>query len=176
MSESVSVLISEEDIQKRIGEIAAQINSDYNGNSIILLGILKGSVFFMTDLAKRLNMPVEMCFMDVSSYYDGTESVGDVKINLDLDISIKNRHVLIVEDIIDTGRTLHMLIDRLSSRKPSSIRLAALLNKPIRRDFEIDVDYTGFEIPNKFVVGYGLDYSQRYRNLPYIGSLKFTED
>ena len=176
MAESVSVLISEENVQKRIDEVAAQINKDYNGESIILLGILKGSVFFMTDLAKRLTMPVQMCFMDVSSYYDGTESAGDVKINLDLDISIKNKHVLIVEDIIDTGRTVYMLMDRLEHRKPSSIKLAALLNKPVRRDFEINVDYVGFEIPNKFVVGYGLDYAQRYRNLPFIGSLKFTED
>ncbi|MCD7777909.1 MAG: hypoxanthine phosphoribosyltransferase [Clostridiales bacterium] len=176
MKEVVKVLISTEEIQKRTDEIAEQINNDCKGEKIILVGILKGSVFFMTDLSKKLNMPVEMCFMDVSSYYDDTESSGEVKINLDLDISIKNKNMLIVEDIIDTGRTLHMLMERLSHRNPASIKLAALLNKNIKREFDIKADYTGFEIPNKFVVGYGLDYAQRYRNLPYIGVLNFIDE
>lgn len=176
MAESVKVLISEEDVQKRVNEIAERINNDYKDKDILLIGVLKGCSFFMTDLARKLKPSVEMCFMDVSSYYDSTESSGEVKINLDLDISIRNRHVLIVEDIIDTGRTIRMLIDRLEARKPASIKLAALLNKPVKREFEINVDYTGFEIPNKFVVGYGLDYAQRYRNLPYIGVLNFTDE
>ncbi|MCD8215729.1 MAG: hypoxanthine phosphoribosyltransferase [Clostridiales bacterium] len=176
MKQVVKVLIPTEDIRRKTDEIAEQINNDFGDEKIILLGILKGSVFFMTDLAKRLKMPVEMCFMDVSSYYDDTESSGDVKINLDLDISIKNKNVLIVEDIIDTGRTLHMLMERLSLRGPASIKLAALLNKPTKREFDITLDYMGFEIPNKFVVGYGLDYAQRYRNLPYIGVLNFIDE
>lgn len=176
MKETVKVLISEEQIKQRVEEIAAQINKDLAGKNVIILGILKGSVFFITDLSRKLTMPAEMAFMDVSSYYDGTHSSGEVKINLDLDIIIKDKHLLIVEDIIDTGRTLHMLMERLKARKPASIHLATLLNKPVAREFEINADYTGFEIPDKFVVGYGLDYGQRYRNLPYIGVLNFSED
>ncbi|MCD7855792.1 MAG: hypoxanthine phosphoribosyltransferase [Clostridiales bacterium] len=176
MKETVKVLISEEQIKQRVGELAEQINKDLAGKEIIILGVLKGSVFFITDLSRRLTMPAEMAFMDVSSYYDSTHSSGEIKINLDLDLIIKDKHLLIVEDIIDTGRTLHMLMERLRARKPASISLATLLNKPVAREFEITPDYVGFEIPDKFVVGYGLDYAQRYRNLPYIGVLNFSED
>ncbi len=178
MKENVRVLIPEEEINAKVNEIAAQINADCKAKGIdkvMLLGILKGSAFFMTDLAKKLDMNVVICFMDVSSYYDDTQTSGEVKINLDLDISIKNNHVIIVEDIIDTGRTLHMLMERLRLRNPASLKLAALLNKPDKHEFEIVPDYVGFTIPDKFVVGYGLDYAQRYRNLPYIGILNFSE-
>lgn len=179
MKETVRVLIPEEEVLKKVDEIAAQINERCKKEGIdklMLLGILKGCAFFMTDLAKRLDMNVVICFMDVSSYYDSAESSGEVKINLDLDVSIKNRHVLIVEDIIDTGRTLHMLMERLKLRGPASLQLAALLNKPVKHEFGIEADYVGFEIPDRYVVGYGLDYDQRYRNLPYIGILNFSEE
>lgn len=179
MKETVRVLIPEEEVNAKVDEIAAKINADCKAQGIkkvMLIGILKGCAFFMTDLAKRLDMNVVICFMDVSSYYDDTESSGEVKINLDLDISIKNNHVIIVEDVIDTGRTLNILMERLRMRNPASLKLAALLNKPVRREFVIKPDYVGFEIPDKFVVGYGLDYAQRYRNLPYIGILNFSEE
>ena len=165
----ISVLISKEAIETRIQEMADKINREYEGQEVHLIGILKGSVFFMCELAKRLTIPVTMDFMSVSSYGAGTESTGRVKIVMDLSESIKGQNVIIVEDIIDSGNTLSYLMPLLSGREPASIRLITLLDKPDRRQKEVPVDDTGFTIPDAFVVGYGLDYAQKYRNLPYIG-------
>lgn len=169
MSEKISVLINEQDVNAKIKEIAEQISKDYEGKEITLICILKGSVFFVCELAKRITVPVTLDFMSVSSYGSGTESSGRVKIVKDLDESIEGRDILIVEDIIDSGRTLSHLMTLLSARKPNSIKLCTLLDKPDRRVVPVDVDYTCFEIPDEFVVGYGLDYDQKYRNLPYVG-------
>jgi len=170
MAESVRVLLSEEEVDKRIYEVAEQINRDYAGKQVHLICILKGGVFFMCELAKRLTIPVSMDFMSVSSYGSGMESSGVVRIVKDLDESIADKEVLIVEDIIDSGRTLAYLIEILKQRNPKSIRLCTLLDKPERRvKKQVKVDYTCFAIPDEFVVGFGLDYDQRYRNLPYIG-------
>lgn len=165
----ISVLISKEAIETRIQEMADKINREYEGQEVHLIGILKGSVFFVCELAKRLTVPVTMDFMSVSSYGAGTESTGRVKIVMDLSESIKGQNVIIVEDIIDSGNTLSYLMPLLSGREPASIRLITLLDKPERRQKEVPVDDTGFTIPDAFVVGYGLDYAQKYRNLPYIG-------
>ena len=163
-------MISEEDVNKRIAEMGAQISEDYAGKEIHLIAILKGSVFFACELAKRITVPVTMDFMSVSSYGAGTKSSGIVKIVKDLDQSIEGRDVLVVEDIIDSGRTLSHLMKILNERKPSSICLCTLLDKPDRREVDdVNVDYTGFQVPDEFVVGYGLDYDQLYRNLPYVG-------
>lgn len=169
MSEKISVLINEQDVNAKIKEIAEQISKDYEGKEITLICILKGSVFFVCELAKKITVPVTLDFMSVSSYGSGTESSGRVKIVKDLDESIEGRDILIVEDIIDSGRTLSHLMTLLSARKPNSIKLCTLLDKPDRRVVSVDVDYTCFEIPDEFVVGYGLDYDQKYRNLPYVG-------
>ncbi|MBR6397083.1 MAG: hypoxanthine phosphoribosyltransferase [Lachnospiraceae bacterium] len=170
MADKIRVMIPEEDITKRIGEIAEQINKDYAGaDNVVLICILKGSVFVTTELAKRITVPVTLDFMSVSSYEGGTESTGRVRIIKDLDDSIEGKNVIIIEDIIDSGRTLRNLLDMLSSRKPASLKLLALLDKPSRRVVEVPVDYTGFEIPDEFVVGFGMDYDQKYRNLPFIG-------
>ena len=169
MSEKISVLINEQDVNAKIKEIAEQISKDYEGKEITLICILKGSVFFVCELAKKITVPVTLDFMSVSSYGSGTESSGRVKIVKDLDESIEGRDILIVEDIIDSGRTLSHLMTLLSARKPNSIKLCTLLDKPDRRVVPVDVDYTCFEIPDEFVVGYGLDYDQKYRNLPYVG-------
>lgn len=165
----ISVLISKEAIETRTQEMADKINREYEGQEVHLIGILKGSVFFVCELAKRLTIPVTMDFMSVSSYGAGTESTGRVKIVMDLSESIKGQNVIIVEDIIDSGNTLSYLMPLLSGREPASIRLITLLDKPDRRQKEVPVDDTGFTIPDAFVVGYGLDYAQKYRNLPYIG-------
>ena len=170
MSETVSVMISEEDVDRRIREMAEQITKDYGGEELKLICILKGSVFFTTELAKRIDLPVKLDFMSVSSY-EGTASSGRIKIVKDLDDSIAGENVLVVEDIVDSGRTLSFLLDMLMNRSPKSLRLCTLLDKPDRRVVDVDVDYTGFRIPDEFVVGYGLDYNQRYRALPYIGIL-----
>ena len=168
--ENIRVMISEEDVNKRIAEMGAQISEDYAGKEIHLIAILKGSVFFACELAKRITVPVTMDFMSVSSYGAGTKSSGIVKIVKDLDQSIEGRDVLVVEDIIDSGRTLSHLMKILNERKPSSICLCTLLDKPDRREVDdVNVDYTGFQVPDEFVVGYGLDYDQLYRNLPYVG-------
>ena len=167
--DKISVLISKEAIETRIQEMADKINHDYAGKEIHLVGILKGSVFFVCELAKRLTVPVTMDFMSISSYGAGTESSGRVKIVMDLAESIKDRNVIIVEDIIDSGNTLSYLLPVLSGRQPSSLRLVTLLSKPDRREKEVEIDDVGFVIPDAFVVGYGLDYAQKYRNLPYIG-------
>ncbi len=169
MSEKIRVMISEEEVDKRIKELGAQISQDYQGKTVHLICILKGSVFFTCELAKRITVPITMDFMSVSSYGNAQESTGRVKIVKDLDEHIEGQDVLVVEDIIDSGRTLAFLLDMLSARKPNSIKLCTLLDKPDRRETEVKVDYVGFEIPDEFVVGYGLDYSQKLRNLPFIG-------
>lgn len=174
MAENVRVLLKEEEDEKRIAEVAAMINRDYEGKEVHLICILKGGVFFTCELAKRLTVPVSMDFMSVSSYGSGTESSGVVRIVKDLDESITGKNVLIVEDIIDSGRTLAYLIEILKQRNPESIHLCTLLDKPERRvKKQVKVDYTCFEIPDEFVVGFGLDYDQKYRNLPYIGVVEF---
>ena len=173
MADKIRVLLSEEEVNKRISEVAEQITRDYQGKEIHLICILKGGVFFTCELAKRLNMPVSMDFMSVSSYGSGTTSSGAVRIVKDLDEPLEGKNVLIVEDIIDSGNTLHYLVEILYKRQPKSIRICTLLDKPDRRVADVHVDYTGFNIPDEFVVGYGLDYDQRYRNLPYIGVVEF---
>ena len=173
MSETIHTLIPEEEVEKRICEIAAQISKDYEGKSVHLICILKGSVMFMSELAKRITVPVTMDFMSCSSYGSGTVSKDIVKIAKDLDEPIEGRDALIVEDIIDSGNTLSYLIEILGKRKPASLRLCTLLDKPSRRvHHEVKVDYTCFQIEDLFVVGYGLDYDQRYRNLPYVGVIE----
>ena len=174
MAENVRILLKEEEVDKRIAEVAAMINRDYAGKEVHLICILKGGVFFTCELAKRLTVPVSMDFMSVSSYGSGTESSGVVRIVKDLDESIAGKNVLIVEDIIDSGRTLAYLIEILKQRNPESIHLCTLLDKPERRvKKQVKVDYTCFEIPDECVVGFGLDYVQKYRNLPYIGVVEF---
>ncbi len=172
MADKISTLINEEDVEKRVRELAAQISRDYEGQEVLLICILKGSVFFTCELAKRLTIPVKLDFMSVSSYGDETVSSGRVKIIKDLDDSIAGKNVIIIEDIIDSGRTLAHLKELLEVRKPGSIRLCTLLDKPDRREVEVSVDYVGFKIPDAFVVGYGLDYKQMYRNLPFVGVLE----
>ena len=173
MSEHIEVLVTKEDVEKRISEMADEINRAYAGKSLHLVGVLKGGAFFMCELAKHLNMPVSLDFMSVSSYGSATKSSGVVKIVKDLDEPIKDKDVLVVEDIVDSGRTLSYLMEMLRDRGPKSLHLCTLLDKPERRVVEVNVDYTGFQIPDKFVVGYGLDYDQHYRNLPYIGVVEF---
>ena len=173
MADKIRVLLNEEEVNKRISEIAAQISRDYEGKKVHLICILKGGVFFTCELANRITVPVSLDFMSVSSYGSGTVSSGVVKIIKDLDEPLENEEVLIVEDIIDSGRTLAYLIEVLKQRNPKSIRLCTLLDKPERRvKKQVTVDYTCFTIPDEFVVGYGLDYDQKYRNLPYIGVIE----
>ena len=173
MSERIKVMIPEEDIDKRVRAMGAEISLDYGNEGVVLICILKGASFFACELAKRITTPVAIDFMSVSSYGSGTVSSGRVRIMKDLDEDIAGKHVIVVEDIVDSGRTLSYLLDMLKDRKPSSLKLCTLLDKPSRREVEVDVDYTGFQIPDHFVVGYGLDYDQKYRNLPYIGIVKF---
>ncbi len=174
MAEHIRVLLTEEQVDRRIAEVAQEINKDYEGEPIHLICILKGGAMFMCELAKRLTGDVSFDFMDVSSYGSGTESTGVVKIIKDLDEDIAGRNLIIVEDIIDTGRTLKNLKLLLEQRHPASIRLCTMLDKPSRRvEKEVHVDYKCFEIPDEFVVGYGLDYDQKYRSLPYIGVVEF---
>ena len=175
MSEKIHVMIDEETVEKKVREMAAQISREYEGKTLHLICILKGSVFFACELAKRITVPVTLDFISASSYGDGTQSCGRVKIVKDLDESLEGRDVLVVEDIIDSGRTLSYLLQVLQLRRPASLRLCTLLDKPERRVSPVKVDYTGFEIPDEFVVGYGLDYAQRYRNLPYIGRVEFVD-
>ncbi|CDA68753.1 MAG: hypoxanthine phosphoribosyltransferase [Lachnospiraceae bacterium] len=175
MSEHIEVLVTKEDVEKRISEMADEINRAYAGKSLHLVCVLKGGAFFMCELAKHLNMPVSLDFMSVSSYGSATKSSGVVKIVKDLDEPIKDKDVLVVEDIVDSGRTLSYLMEMLRDRGPKSLHLCTLLDKPERRVVEVNVDYTGFQIPDKFVVGYGLDYDQHYRNLPYIGVVEFDD-
>ena len=175
MQEHVRVLVSEEEVDKRIREIGEQISRDYAGKSIHMVCVLKGGSFFMCELAKRITVPVSLDFMSVSSYGSDTKSSGVVKIVKDLDEPLQGKDVLVVEDIVDSGRTLSYLLEMLQDRKPASLRLCTLLDKPDRRVMDVKVDYTGFKIPDEFVVGYGLDYDQRYRNLPYIGVVEFDK-
>ena len=176
MADKIRVLLTEEEVNKKISEVAAQINKDYEGKEVHLICILKGGVFFTCELAKRLTIPVSLDFMSVSSYGSDTKSSGVVKIIKDLDEPLEGKNVIIVEDIIDSGRTLYYLIDILKKRNPKSVHLCTLLDKPERRVRDVKVDYTCFNIPDEFVVGYGLDYAQKYRNLPYIGVVEFHED
>ncbi len=176
MAERISVLIDEAAVDAKVREVAAQINQDYAEKSLHLICILKGSAFFACELAKRLTIPVTIDFMSVSSYGSGTSSSGIIRLVKDLDEPIEGRDVLIIEDIIDSGRTLSHLVELLSTRNPASLKLCTLLDKPERRVVPMHVDYTCFEIPDKFVVGYGLDFDQRYRNLPYIGVVEFVEE
>ena len=169
MEQKIDVMIDEATVEARIAEIAQQLSKEYEGKTIHIIGVLKGSVFFMCELAKRLTVPVTMDFMSVSSYGDDTKSSGVVKIVKDLDQPLEGKDVLIVEDIIDSGRTLSYLIEILKKRNPASLKLCTLLDKPERRVKDVKVDYCCFNIPDEFVVGYGLDYAQRYRNLPFIG-------
>lgn len=166
------VLLSADEIATRVKEIGDQISADYAGEEILMIGVLRGAVIFMSDLARAISIPVAIDFMAVSSYGASTTSSGIVRILKDLDEEVAGRHLLVVEDIIDSGLTLNYLLDNLHSRKPASIRLVTLLNKPERRKKEVHVDYNGFTIPDHFVVGYGLDYAEKYRNLPFIGILK----
>jgi hypoxanthine phosphoribosyltransferase len=165
------ILIDEDVLQRRIAELGEEISADYRGRDLLLLGVLKGAVFFMSDLMRRLTLPCEIDFMAISSYGASTDSSGVVRILKDLDINIEGRHVLVVEDIIDSGLTLSYLMRMLESREPASLEICALLTKPERREIDVDVRYTGFEIPNRFVIGYGLDFAERYRNLPYVAVL-----
>lgn len=168
MEDKIRVLLSEEEVVKRVKDMGAQISEDFKGEPVHIVCILKGAVFIACELAKRLSVPVTLDFMEVSSY-QGTTSTGAVKIIKDLDHLIEGKNVLVVEDIVDTGRTLSYLLDMLKTRNPKSLKLCTLLDKPDRRVTDVKVDYTGFVIPDEFVVGFGLDYDQKYRNLPYIG-------
>jgi hypoxanthine phosphoribosyltransferase len=165
------VLIEEDRLQARIRELGRELSSDYAGRELLLVGVLKGAVFFMADLMRSVTVPCEIDFMAISSYGASTDSSGVVRILKDLDINIEGRHVLVVEDIIDSGLTLSYLLRNLESREPATLEICALLTKPDRREIDVPVRYVGFEIPNKFVIGYGLDFAERYRNLPYVGVL-----
>ena len=175
MEQKIDVMIDEAAVEARIAEIAQQLSKEYEGKTIHIIGVLKGSVFFMCELAKRLTVPVTMDFMSVSSYGNDTKSSGVVKMIKDLDESIEGRDVVLIEDIMDSGRTLSYLINILKERKPASFKVVTLLDKPDRRVIDVKVDYTGFQIPDEFVVGYGLDYAQKYRNLPFIGVVEGVE-
>jgi hypoxanthine phosphoribosyltransferase len=175
MAEHVKVMMTEEEVDRKIKEIGLLISRDYEGRDVHLICILKGASFFACELAKRIEVPVTIDFMSVSSYGGGTESSGYVKIIKDLDAPIEGKNVIVIEDIIDSGRTLSHLMELLKSRNPESLELCALLDKPERRVVEVDVKYIGFQVPDLFVVGYGLDYDQKYRNLPYIGVVEFDD-
>jgi hypoxanthine phosphoribosyltransferase len=165
------VLIEEDALRRRIAELGEEISADYDGRELLLIGVLKGAVFFMADLMRHLTVPCEVDFMAISSYGAATDSSGVVRILKDLDINIEGREVLVVEDIIDSGLTLSYLMRNLEAREPASLEVCALMTKPERREIEVPVRYVGFEIPNRFVIGYGLDFAERYRNLPYVGVL-----
>jgi hypoxanthine phosphoribosyltransferase len=166
------VLISHQQIRERTEELGRQITADYLGKDPLLICILKGGLMFLADLMREIDLPVEIDFIAVSSYGDSTESSGVVRIIMDLERNIQGRHILIVEDIIDTGRTLSYIIENLRTRGPASVKVCTLLDKPARRELEIPIDYVGFAIPDRFVIGYGLDYGEIYRNLPFVGILK----
>jgi len=167
-----AVLLSKEQIASRVRELAEQISADYKGRELLVVGVLKGSWIFLADLVRLVTIPVTVDFMMASSYGAGTASSGEVKITLDLESPVKDRDVLVVDDILDSGLTLKHIVDALKSRSPKSLRVAALMDKPERRRADVHVDYVGFEIPNKFVVGYGVDFAGRFRNLPYIGYIE----
>ena len=165
------VLIEEDSLRRRVAELGDEISADYAGRDLLLIGVLKGAVFFMADLMRHLTVPCEVDFMAISSYGAATDSSGVVRILKDLDINIDGREVLVVEDIIDSGLTLSYLMRNLEAREPASLEICALMTKPDRREIDVPVRYVGFEIPNRFVIGYGLDFAERYRNLPYVGVL-----
>ncbi len=175
MADKINVLIPEEKVDARIREIGEQITKDYAGEEVFLVCTLKGASFFACELAKRITLPLTLDFIAVASYGDGTQSTGEVRMIKDLDESIEGKNVIVVEDIVDTGRTLSYLLEILRKRGPKSVKLCSLLDKPERRVVDIKADYTGFQIPDEFVVGYGLDYAQRYRNLPYIGVVELEK-
>ena len=175
MAENIRVLIEEEKVDKRIEEPGKKISEEYAGKEVHLICILKGSIFFTCELAKRITVPVYMDFMATGSYGSGTVSTGDVKIKKELDLDVTGKNVLVAEDIIDSGNTLSFLLKYFEDKGVKSIRLATMLDKPDRREVDVHVDYTGFTIPDEFVVGYGLDYDQKYRNLPYIGVMEFDD-
>ena len=174
MAEHIVQMLSEEEVDDRIRELGAQISADYAGKTLHMICVLKGGSFYLCELAKRITVPVTLDFMSVSSYGGGTKTSGVVRIVKDLDQSLEGKDVLLVEDIVDSGRTLSYLMPLLQDRGPASLKLTTLLDKPDRRETDVKVDYTGFVIPDKFVVGYGLDYDQKYRNLPYIGVVEFS--
>jgi hypoxanthine phosphoribosyltransferase len=165
------ILVQADDLQRRVRELGAQISEDYAGKDLLLVCVLKGAVFFLSDLMRQIEVPCEVDFMAVASYGDATESSGVVRILKDLDAAIEDRHVLIVEDIVDSGLTLEYLMRNLTNRGPASLEVCALLTKPERRRTEVRAKYIGFEIPDEFVIGYGLDHAERYRNLPYVAAL-----
>lgn len=175
MKEIVHEMFSEEQVEKRISELAEQISRDYSGKTVHMVCILRGSVFFFTELAKKMTVPVTMDFMAASSYGDSTESSGSLEVRKDLDDPLDDLDVLVVEDIIDSGNTLSKIKKMLMGRRAASFKVCTLLDKPARRETEVEIDYVGFQVPDVFVVGYGLDYAQRYRNLPYIGELEFVK-
>ena len=173
LSAAVSeILIDEETLHARISELGAQVSDDYRGEDLLLIGVLKGAIFFMADLMRSIEIPCEVDFMAISSYGAGIDSSGVVRILKDLDVSIEGRNVLVVEDIIDSGLTLSYLLRNLEAREPASLEVCALLTKPDRRENDVSCRYVGFEIPNRFVIGYGLDFAERYRNLPFVGVLR----
>jgi hypoxanthine phosphoribosyltransferase len=173
LSAAVSeILIDEEMLHGRIAELGAQVSDDYRGGDLLLIGVLKGAIFFMADLMRSIDIPCEVDFMAISSYGAGIDSSGVVRILKDLDVSIEGRNVLVVEDIIDSGLTLSYLLRNLEAREPASLEVCALLTKPERRENDVTCRYVGFEIPNRFVIGYGLDFAERYRNLPFVGVLR----
>ena len=176
MYKLTGVMLSQEEIENKVTELAKQIEKDYEGQDLLLVGILKGASVFVADLMRKINLNVNIDFMSVSSYGSGTVSSGTVKILKDLDVDIKDKNVLIVEDIIDSGITLRNLYDTLMTREPRSLKLCTLLNKPERKKVDINVDYVGFVIEDKFIVGYGIDYDEKYRNLPYIAIVEDVED
>lgn len=166
------VLFDSDALDKRVRELADRINRDYSGYELLVVGVLKGATVFLSDLIRHIHLPIEMDFIAASSYGNATESSGVVRILKDLDYPLQDRHVLLIEDLIDTGLTLHYLAENLKSREPASFRICTLLDKPERREVDIEVHYKGFDIPDEFIVGYGIDYSQKYRNLPFIATLK----
>ncbi|MBQ9557579.1 MAG: hypoxanthine phosphoribosyltransferase [Clostridia bacterium] len=169
--ENIKVLITEEEIKRRVCELGAEITKDYAGKSILLIGVLKGAAVFMSDLMRCIDLPVEIDFMVVSSYGSGTKTSGNIKILKDTDVSVEGRDVIIAEDILDTGITLNNLKDLLLKRGAKSLKICTIFNKPARRKSPIEAEYVGFDVPDEFVIGYGLDYDQKYRNLPYLGVL-----
>ena len=176
MYKLTGVMLSQEEVENKVTELAKQIEKDYEGQDLLLVGILKGASVFVADLMRKINLNVNIDFMSVSSYGSGTVSSGTVKILKDLDVDIKDKNVLIVEDIIDSGITLRNLYDTLMTREPRSLKLCTLLNKPARKKVDVNVDYVGFVIEDKFIVGYGIDYDEKYRNLPYIAIVEDVED
>jgi hypoxanthine phosphoribosyltransferase len=167
----LEILVDEETLRNRVAELGEEVSRDYAGRDLLLIGVLKGAVFFMADLMRQLTVPCEIDFMAISSYGASTDSSGVVRILKDLDINIEGREVLVVEDIIDSGLTLSYLMRNLEAREPATLEVCALMTKPERRQIDVPVRYVGFEIPNRFVIGYGLDFAERYRNLPYVGVL-----